>query len=410
MFLLSKSVLAVAIVLLPFSYIKLVYNFSVSDMLFCFAFLFAIAHQLKSGKKIKNIFNDNIFLLPIIIYSIGFFISIDSSLNPIDGLFSFLQIIFMFTIIFYALKLNKLNESFIYKLVYFYSIISILIAFVILLYFFTGIDYSYGLFFVKEGWGMVRFTYGNMEPNITARIMVQSAPILMLFIFKNKNLFLKFLNILLFVLLVLVIILTGSRSGLILLLVGLFLFSLFSYRKNQRYDLMKIMIFFIILFFSMSKFYSSYNETFDIYLKRYYTIFNPNTSDSSQERLFVLEKSLNFINDDPIVGLGLGNSDNLTGMAVHNSIIISWLENGIFGFLGFLMIYLIMIYYVLINYKHRFFDSNILMVLSIIVIMMVLGDMFMPTSYKRSLWVIPIMFIVYSNYFINKLNSYKNES
>ena len=37
-----------------------------------------------------------------------------------------------------------------------------------------------------------------------------------------------------------------------------------------------------------------------------------------------------------------------------------------------------------------------LMVLSLIAIMMIIGDMFMANSYKRSLWVPAIMFIIYS--------------
>ena len=113
------------------------------------------------------------------------------------------------------------------------------------------------------------------------------------------------------------------------------------------------------------------------------------------------------INNSVLIGKGMGNSANFTGTAVHNPVIISWLENGFFGFIGFLSIYLILFYYVIINYRNKFFNDYMLMVLSLIAIMMIIGDMFMANSYKRSLWVPAIMFIIYSKqklkiHFINK--------
>ena len=57
---------------------------------------------------------------------------------------------------------------------------------------------------------------------------------------------------------------------------------------------------------------------------------------------------------------------------------------------------MIILYYIIIGYKNRFFNSNILMVLAVISTMMIMGDMFMANSYKRSLWVPVILFVVYS--------------
>ena len=93
----------------------------------------------------------------------------------------------------------------------------------------------------------------------------------------------------------------------------------------------------------------------------------------------------------------MNNSANLTGTVVHNPVVISWLENGVLGFIGFLSIYIILGYYIFVNYKNRFFNDKILMLLSVITIMMIFGDMFMANSYKRSLWVPVIIFVIYSN-------------
>ena len=120
-------------------------------------------------------------------------------------------------------------------------------------------------------------------------------------------------------------------------------------------------------------------------------------SSSSKERLFVLSQSLDIINASPIIGTGMNNSANLTGTVVHNPVVISWLENGVLGFIGFLSIYIILTYYIVINYKNKFFNDKMSMLLSLIASMMIFGDMFMATSYKRSLWVPVIIFVIYSN-------------
>ena len=75
--------------------------------------------------------------------------------------------------------MQTLSSIYIKYLLYTLSLISGIITLGIFIFFITGIDYSYGLLLVEQGWGMIRFSYGAMEPNITARIMAQSIPILM---------------------------------------------------------------------------------------------------------------------------------------------------------------------------------------------------------------------------------------
>ena len=57
-------------------------------------------------------------------------------------------------------------------------------------------------------------------------------------------------------------------------------------------------------------------------------------------------------------------------------------------------------------YKNNIFDSYLLLGLTIVMVMMVFGDMFMANSYKRSLWVPAILFVVYSKQLSNnKINT-----
>ena len=90
---------------------------------------------------------------------------------------------------------------------------------------------------------------------------------------------------------------------------------------------------------------------------------------------------------------------------MHNSIVISWLENGIFGLIGYSMLYLVIIFYIFKAYTNNFYGNGVIMVLSVISIMMISGDMFMANSYKRSLWVPAILFVAYSRQILNKKNN-----
>ena len=402
----SKTFLLIAIVLLPFNYVNVIYNFSLSDLFFTIAFIFAVGYQINHKVSIKYLLSNNDFIFPLLIYSIGFLISVHFAFSPIDSLLSFFQVIFIFIVIYYSLFLQTFSEIYIKRLLYILSITSGLITLCIFIFFITGKDYSYGFLLVEQGWGMIRFSYGEMEPNVTARIMAQSIPILIFIAIEKKGLLVKLFNLSIIILLLSVIVLTASRSGFLILLVGIFSFIIFYYKYSQRYNLFSIMFYILFFVFTVSFTYNSFPEFFENSVKRYSTIFDTSRSASSQERLLVLNKSFELINENPHIGYGLSNSQNITGTAVHNSIVISWLENGILGFIGYIMLYLIILYYVAIGYNENFYNNGTLMVLAVISIMMITGDMFMANSYKRSLWVPAILFVVYSKHLSNnKINT-----
>ena len=301
------------------------------------------------------------------------------------------------------------SDKFFTNMLYLLTFVTISITTILLLFFFTGIDYSYGFLLLEKGWGAERFSYGDMEPNITARIMGQCIPVALLLYIKKRAFVYKIASILFILLLLAIIILTASRTGLVIVLLGAFSYILFYYRYKSSYNIFTLAIYFSILIYFIVFVYQSSPLFFENALDRYSTIFDSSYSSSSKERIFVLEESFNLINKYPFIGYGFGNSHNITGVSVHNSIIISWLENGILGFIGYSMIYIIILYYVAIGYYNRFFNSSTLMILSVISVMMIAGDMFMANSYKRSLWVPVIMFVVYFKQLyqnsISKLNA-----
>ena len=391
----NKTLLAVSITLLPLSYLKLFGNFSVSDLFFLLSFFCFICYTINRGVSIKEIIINNDFIIPLAIFSIGFFLSMHNSFDPIDSLLAFFQLIFIFIVIYYSMCFHDHSDKFLRNMLYLLTFISISITSILLLFFFTGIDYSYGFLLLERGWGMERFSYGDMEPNITARIMGQCIPVALLLYIQKRTFLYKIISILSVLLLLAIIVLTASRTGLVIVLLGAICYVLFYYRYKSSYNIFSIAIYFSILLCLFTFIYTSSPLFFENAVTRYATIFDSSYSSSSKERIFILEESFNLINKYPLIGYGFGNSHNITGVSVHNSIIISWLENGILGFIGYSMIYIIILYYVLVGYYNRFFNSSTLMILSVISVMMIMGDMFMANSYKRSLWVPVIMFVIY---------------
>ena len=82
-------------------------------MILGIAFIFAIGYQINHKVSIKYLLSSNDFLFPLLIYSIGFLISVHFSFSPIDSLFSFFQIIFIFIVIYYSLFLQTFSETYI---------------------------------------------------------------------------------------------------------------------------------------------------------------------------------------------------------------------------------------------------------------------------------------------------------
>ena len=140
-------------------------------------------------------------------------------------------------------------------------------------------------------------------------------------------------------------------------------------------------------------FYSLDNEFYVKPLERYSTILNSSKSASSLERLKVIDLGMTYVNTNPFIGLGLGNSYLYTKVSVHNPILLSWVENGILGMIGFSSIYLIMLFQGYKLYKNKFNKSIMVLGLVIVMNLMIFGDMFMANSYKRVLWLPALLMI-----------------
>ena len=91
----------------------------------------------------------------------------------------------------------------------------------------------------------------------------------------------------------------------------------------------------------------------------------------------------------------MGNSYLYTDISVHNPLLITWVENGLFGIIGFTSFYLILLFQCIKCYKNKFYGSYWLLGLAVVIVMMIFGDMFMANSYKRVLWLPALLLIAY---------------
>jgi len=389
---LTRYFIYIAFFLLSFPFIAIFSNFTLSDFFLILALISVIIRLIGSNYIFEFFFQKNEFILPILIFSLGFLVSINQSLFPIESFTAFLQIVFIFLIAYPIIKIALNKEKHFLTATYILITTGLFIAVIMLIFYIVGIEYGIGSL-IEIGWGG-RLSYGGMEPNVPARILLQITPLCLVLairsrLFINKLLFTIFIAVLL-----LTVFLTASRSSLLIAIIGAIIFLIFYIKMGRR-----INIFYLILYmaiqFSLIKLISINNtEFYEKPMDRYSTILEPGSSPSSLQRLDLIDKGLGYIDQNPIIGLGLENSNFYTKISIHNPIVLTWVENGIFGMIGFSSLYVVLFFIGLKCYKKNFFDDDILMGYVVVMVIMVIGDMFMANSYKRFLWIPTLLMLV----------------
>ena len=373
---------------LPLIFIKLPVNFTISDFFLCISMFIVCLNLIyeKNSTPLKQ----NIFRVPLIFLLIGFSLSVVNTFNNSESFTSIVQLLFIF-ILAYSVLLYTSNQK---TLIILFMVPTIFIVIFLTVFSIYGVDLSQGMALLESGWGG-RYTFGANEPNIAARLILQIVPVLLIWMFYSRNLLTGLFASIMLLLSSYIVVVTASRSAILIFALGLFCFVVFSNKLNYS-AFRRVMYGGLITISSLLLVVISKTDFSDFSrpLQRYSTIFDIQRSPSSMQRYNVIQLAFDKINQSPLVGVGLENSSGYTGIATHNPLIIMWLENGIFGLIGFSMIYIIMLMYVYKSYQFSFFQDPYLMALSIITVMMVFGDMFMANSYKRYLWLPPLLMIV----------------
>jgi len=333
---------------------------------------------------------ENIFRVPLIFLLIGSSLSVVNTFNPSESLTSIVQLLFIFILAYPVLQYNSNYKT----LILLFTFSTLLIVILLSIFSIYGVDLSEGMALLESGWGG-RYTFGANEPNIAARLILQIIPVLLIWIFYTRNLIIGLFASIMLLLSTYIVVITASRSAILIFALCLFCFVIFSKKLNNGvfrsviYGGLIAISSLLLVVMSIADF-----SNFIRPLQRYSMIFDMQRSPSSMQRYNVIQLAFDRINQSPLVGVGLENSSGYTETVTHNPLILMWLENGIFGLIGFSMIYMIMIMYVYKSYQFSFFKDPYLMALSIITVMMVFGDMFMANSYKRYLWLPALLMIV----------------
>ena len=139
--------------------------------------------------------------------------------------------------------------------------------------------------------------------------------------------------------------------------------------NSKSYSLRKILTgsIIVIVILSLSSFFTLKTHSFDSFLKRIESIYTPS---SNQWRFLVWEKTMTMVKDNPILGVGIGNWDivipsygleNLPASTFkgsypqrpHNDYLWVLSEIGILGFLFYMALFGIIIWYIFQIIKHN---------------------------------------------------------
>ena len=396
---LSRTLVYGAFFFLPFTFIRVVSNLTVSDILIFLTFITLVVSKRGRTFLSEGVLLKNEFILPLIIFSIGFFLSVENSHQPLESITAFAQIVFIFLIAYPVLRETVTDEKQVDRIALMLIIPGAIISVLMITISIIGVNLGIDLL-AYEGW-RGRLSYGGMEPNIPGRIILQNIPLVAFFAITSKRTLIKSVSIILIVVQLTAILLTSSRSNFLTFILGALLFLYFSIKFGKKIKLQYVMYAALLGLVVITIFYSMNDEFFLSAFDRYKTILDAKRSASSMERLRVIDQGFTFINKNPFIGLGLGNSYLYTKVNLHNPILLTWLENGIFGTIGFTGLYLVLLIQGYKTSRNRFYGNYIIVALTIIMIMMVFGDMFMANSYKRVLWLPALLFFAYTKNYVS---------
>jgi len=391
---LSRIFLCIAFFLLPFTFIRLYNNLNISDILIILSFITIAISNTGKNFLIETVFVKNIFLLPLLVFSIGFFLSLNRSVSPYESITAYLQVVFVFLFAYPLLEKVVKDEKQINIIAVMLILPGIVISMLMIMLKILSIEIGIDLL-ATEGW-QGRLSYGGMEPNIPGRIILQNIPFLAVFALTTKRKAIKTFSVILIFIQLLTVFLTASRSNFLTIIIGVIFFVIFLVRYGVSVRISSV-VFIVLLSLLFVKITYNFNEDFfKRPFERYSTILQVEKSTSSLERIKVIDEGLNYINRNPFIGLGMGNSYLYTKVSIHNPIVLTWVENGLFGIIGFTTFYLILLFQGIKCYKNKFFGSYLLLGLTVVMVMMVFGDMFMANSYKRVLWLPTLLFSVHA--------------
>lgn len=320
--------------------------------------------------------------------------------NIIMGSIRYLEILMLFWALFEVTKKISIHKFINYT---FYAIVvNDIYAFIMYLYRLSAEINNIATFIITGRFiHYFRFFESTGSVNASAIFLIMTLPII--YYFKVNRQINSFLINSLYLFHIFLIFLTGSKAG----MVGVLVFYIILFLTNKKLNILKILIGFISLMIILGTIYTTLPEPIK------YRIDGMIKGDkSTSERLIRAKISLNILTESPVFGYGYsstykhifeqyaeGEARNwIRGVGGHNSYVTLLVQIGIIGFLFFIFSLFILIYdtvKILLKRNNNSILYYVSISIFITIFLMATDDaLFVPIMFFSFFWLVVIFYIL----------------
>lgn len=220
----------------------------------------------------------------------------------------------------------------------------------ILIYYFMGIVGSFFVSIINSGLNVLRFSIESNDPNFMSLQCSFLFACSLLLLVKNRQ---KILFISIISICFIMIILSGSRTGLFLLIYIFISFFVFI-KFKEKYKAIILITIMLSLSYIILKNFDLIDQSFEYLIQR---INSPRNEDISNGRYELWKLYLNYLFNNPIVflfGSGSYVNLNISQIPPHNMFIDQMVSFGLIGNMIILVIYAYMFFYIIKQIEMRY--------------------------------------------------------
>jgi O-antigen ligase len=297
------------------------------------------------GLKTNKIFLTKVFKYYLYFYIFIFIFLIQNFVilqNP-NEIFSkeLFMYFYNFTISIFFFAYYKFTNYIRLMYIFLFYLIIVFIVDIIFLYDFYIANYSIGfIHHIEKNVATVYYTRGCgffSDPTASATIVL-AFPIIFFSI--KKYFYIKYEKII-FLFSIISILITTSKLGVILFFIELFLINFFFSKKNFFINIIKYVFLMVLLsLFVLVLILYLYNIGIPSIVNMVDFFLNPTHQETLTDRIYTYNMAMKMINNNLLIGVGMGKPQLLIGLSIHNTILQAFAENGMIGILFIIFFYI----------------------------------------------------------------------